>query len=694
MTEVDVPGVLRTLSDTLDHLGDPSAIADAAVRFVASTLGVDRARWIEITESTNAVRIEREQRTGAEPPLTGNFRVSDHEWVIADLRRDEAVAIPDVAASARVPEINRAFMATMGMAAYAIVPLVRGGVLVGALSVAHSEPRAWSATDLAVLRSSADRVWAAIERVRPEVVFREDLDLFRRFGDASPDILWVRDAATLRFRFLSRSLEAVSGIARSTVMSLENPTNWFDVVVPEDRNAVREALDEARSGRSAAREYRLVRPDGETRWLRMHAFALPGPGGTIDNLGGITSDVTAEKQAEMALVEQARQVRASEARNRALAERLEDFIATMAHELRNPVGALRTTVDLIDPDHPDAAIARARGVLDRQVRHLTRLLDDLLDAARTDPDPLSLVVEPVDLTEVARAAVEMNQDLIGERGHRVEVAGPVEPVVVPGDSQRLTQAVVNLVRNACLYTEAGGTIRVRCRRERDEAVLEVVDDGIGMRPETVERLFRPYARSDEATVMARSGMGIGLHLVQRIVERHHGRVTAYSDGPGLGSTFAIHLPALGVVAARPSVAEHPSAPTSPDPAQGNAVRRRRVLLVEDDPDLGEVMALLLAGLGHDVVTASTGAEALAAFAAAPPDVVLLDLGLPDITGFELARRLRACPDAADVVLVALSGWGGAGTEAEARAAGIDHHLTKPATREQLAEILLASRRAR
>jgi signal transduction histidine kinase len=373
--------------------------------------------------------------------------------------------------------------------------------------------------------------------------------------------------------------------------------------------------------------------------------------------------------------------------NDALAEadrRKDEFLGMLAHELRNPLAPLRNALEILKLRRgSDPVVRELSAMMGRQVDHVVRLVDDLLDVSRITKGKIELRVERVELARVVERAAESVRPLMRGRQHRLETEGMAEAVWVEGDPARLEQVLTNLLNNAARYTPPGGWVRVTLAREGDQAVMRVQDSGIGVRPEMLARIFEPFAQADRVEGQVSEGLGIGLSLVRDLVKLHGGSVTAQSPGPGLGSTFVVCLPALppGAVngeAAAPATGETPAGTPMP----------LRVLITDDNADAAESLGLLVRLMGHEVRTAHDGAAALAAARAFRPEVVFLDIGLPrGMDGYEVARRMRDEAGLHGALLVAMTGYGQPEDVARAYAAGMNHHVTKPADAAVLQSLL-------
>lgn len=355
--------------------------------------------------------------------------------------------------------------------------------------------------------------------------------------------------------------------------------------------------------------------------------------------------------------------------------RKDEFLAMLAHELRNPLAPIRNATDILLLKGSDQSVLRrARELIGRQVMHMTRLLDDLLDVSRITGGKIRIAKEPVAVADVVAQAVETVRPLIDKKQHHLSISLPSEPVRLEADSTRLVQVVANLLNNAAKYTEPGGNIWLTGELVNDEVVLRVRDTGVGIGREMLPRVFDLFAQSDRTLDRSQGGLGIGLTLVHKLVEMHGGSVFAHSDGPGRGSEFTVRLPALP--AATPAVESPPSEFAS-------ASSPARVLVVDDSVDVAEAIGMLLSLLGHEVHMAHSGKDAIEAARKLRPDVVLLDIGLPGMDGYAVARCLRERPEVNGLRLIAVSGYGQEEDLARSKAAGFDHHLVKPVSAEAL-----------
>jgi signal transduction histidine kinase len=387
------------------------------------------------------------------------------------------------------------------------------------------------------------------------------------------------------------------------------------------------------------------------------------PSGTIEGLVISASDVTDEVTARQE-IERANQ-------------RKDEFLAMLGHELRNPVAAIATAAEVMrlsGSSHP--ASDEVRDVVYRQVRHMSRLLDDLLDVSRITRGTIELRRSKLDLRDVAALAVQTAHQQMDARRQHLHVDLPEQPVWLLGDADRLAQVISNLLANASRYTPVGGTIEVGMRSHGDHVTVSVRDDGDGIAAEDLPFLFEPFTQSKRGLDRPGGGLGLGLTLVKKLIELHGGAVSVESAGPGRGSEFTLQIPTPQLDG------DAPRSPALEPPTSSG----RHILIVEDNSDFASSLADLLQGEGHRVETATDGARAIEALERSTPDVVLLDIGLPEMDGFELARRIRSLVHPAPL-LVAVSGYGDEENLRRARESGIDHYLVKPLWREGLRQLL-------
>ena len=406
------------------------------------------------------------------------------------------------------------------------------------------------------------------------------------------------------------------------------------------------------------------------RTMQLDASRFAGRQGADELILLAIEDITERRELELALQQRTKALEETDRRK-------DEFLAMLGHELRNPLAPLRNCLEILKSAALDASGEECREMMERQVRHLTRLTDDLLDVSRITRGRIELRRTRVDLRDVVRSGVEAIAPRSEDRGLRTRVVLGEGEVPIDGDPLRLGQVVTNLLDNAVRYSEEGGSLTVSVTAEEGAGVLRVRDEGIGVEASMLTRIFEPFVQADSSLVRARGGLGIGLALVKSLVEMHGGRVSAASDGPGTGCELTVRLPLA-------AAAWRAAAGTVEDASPGRA---RRVLVVEDNRDAAESLSLLLTLAGHEVRLAHDGSTAVKVASAYRPEVVLLDIGLPGMDGFHVARRLREEPGLDDAFLVAMTGYGQAEDRRRSQEAGFDRHLTKPVEPAVLRELL-------
>ncbi|CAH0198839.1 Sensor histidine kinase TmoS [Massilia sp. Bi118] len=482
--------------------------------------------------------------------------------------------------------------------------------------------------------------------------------------------------------YLNPAGRRMAGLSDDTNIAAWRMLDFFP---REDRAFVRDHMMAALTGEQAEweGELRLAQPQGrEPVPVYFKGFAVRDANGQNIGLATITRDITAQKNAE----DELRRVAAdlSEADHRK-----SEFLATLAHELRNPLAPIRTGLDLLRMAPGDVQAAdRVHGMMDRQLGHLIHLVDDLLDIARITRGKIELKKEPVLLRAIVATAVETSTALIESHHHQLSVELPPEPLELEADVTRMVQVLSNLLNNAAKYTPAGGRIALSAWREDGHAVVSVADSGVGIPQDSIGSVFEMFTQVRGSLDRAQGGLGIGLSLVRRLVELHGGRVGAFSGGPGQGSTFTLRLPL------RPGSPHALAAPGQEGEVQETgAGGPLRVLVVDDNADAADSLAALLDALGHTTVVAHDGVDGLAAAREFVPDLVFLDIGLPGMSGHEVAREIRRTAALRQVVLIALTGWGSQSDQRQSQEAGFDQHLTKPVSLEALEQALTAAARS-
>ena len=467
-----------------------------------------------------------------------------------------------------------------------------------------------------------------------------------------------------RFALVNDSLCRLLGEKRESLLALP----LASIAHEEDREDVARLMQRLAAGEmeTFVGERRFLRRDGETIWLKLAlALARDAEGDAVRGVA-VIEDVTERKHAEEDLREADR--------------RKDEFLATLAHELRNPLAPIRNSLHIFRmAGVHDPAVTRVADMMERQVAHMVRMVDDLLEVSRISRGKIELRRQRVELASVLRNAVDTSLTLIAAARHRIAVDVPEEPLVLDADPVRLAQVFANLLNNSAKYTQEGGEISVKVHVEPGMAAICVKDNGEGIPPAMLSRVFNMFTQVNTGA-RAQGGLGIGLTLARTLVHLHGGTIEAFSEGPGTGCEFLVRLP----LAAMHGMTGEPSADAD---AHGAPAPMRRVLVVDDNHDAADSLGMLLQFLGAEVMVVHDGRSALAAMKTFKPSVVLLDLGMPEMNGLEVARRMREDPEARSATLVAVTGWGQREDRRRTQEAGFDYHLVKPADVGTLQSIL-------
>jgi PAS domain S-box-containing protein len=656
-----VRDVLVELTETIRDLKTADEIGHAAAAILGQALGASRVGYGTIDHARDSLHVLRDWCADGVDTLAGVTALRDYGSFIDDMKLDRFIVIANVDEDPRTAPAAAALRARSA-AAFVNAPVVEDGVLAAVLFVNDARPREWTTDELTLVREVAARIRTASERLRGEAALRESEAKFRTIADAMPQMVW----STLPdgyHDYYNEQWYRYTGVTRNAT----DGDGWNAIFHPDDSERAwatwRASLA---TGKPYEIQYRLRHHSGVYRWVLGRALPVRDEAGAIIRWMGTCTDIDDQKLAEDAL--------------REAGARKDEFLAMLAHELRNPLAPISSAAQLLmlassDPQR----VQRSGDIILRQVRHLTDLVDDLLDVSRVTRGLVQIVRTPLDLHDMLHSAIEQARPLMQARNHTLTVALTDAPARVLGDKTRLVQVVVNLLNNAAKYTPQGGQITLALEIDGAEACITVTDNGSGIAPSLLPYVFDLFIQAERTPDRAQGGLGLGLALVKRMTALHHGSVHALSEGLGEGSSFMILLPLLdggGDVAA-------PALP----PVHSGPAGTLRIMIVDDHLDGVQTLAELLSAQGHQVVMAEDGASALRLAAGQSIDAFILDIGLPDMDGHALARRLRASPEGRDALLIALTGYGQAQDRALSKEAGFDHHFVKPADSAALAAVL-------
>ena len=646
------------LADHIRPLSDPEEIVRVATELLGVQLQADRVLYGEVDVSTQFIDLMRDWTSGRVPSMAGRrLRMNDFGILVAEeLRHGRTLALSDVASDEKSAAHVEAYLANDVRSLLAI-PLGKQGRLKAVLSIHRTDAYEWTAFENAMADDMVDRTWEAVERARAQARLRTERDRSRSVfrGLQEGFALFSSDWTMLE---VNEEALRIAQRAGCDVIGRNHWEIWPEAVGTEGEKRYRRVM----ATRVAETwEYQQTFDNGRAAWIELRAY----PAGETD-LAVFFRDITERKTTEQKLRDADR--------------RKDEFLAMLAHELRNPLAPVGAAAQLLQIGKlDDARLQHTSQIIARQVTHMTHLIDDLLDVSRVTRGLVELDKAPLDIRRIVVDAVEQVTPLIQARRHHLSLHLPPEPVTVLGDKKRLVQVLANVLNNAAKYTNEGGNISLRAQAQASQVVFEVVDDGIGMAADLSAHVFDLFAQAERSADRSAGGLGLGLALVKNLVELHGGSVSCSSDGPGKGSAFHVCLPCIDA----PGSPEQGLHPGRLQPAASPL----RIMVVDDNADAAQMLGLLLESVGHQVVTAHGSRRALELARTDAPEVYLLDIGLPEMDGNELAQQLRALPQVARPVLIAVTGYGQEADRRRTLEAGFDHHLVKPVDMQELAEIL-------
>jgi PAS domain S-box-containing protein len=655
---------LLAVSTELARIGSPQELICTAMARLRERLAAARVTLAEFDENRNEAIVLRESGGEESRIEIASLSLDPFAELASESRQGLTTVISDTRTDLRAAPLYDDWYSPQGVGAMVSAPILEEESLVALLSVVSATPREWTESEVELVRNVAEIVWPALAKARADrrvTMSEERLRLAQAVAQVGT---WDWDPETRQAYFSAESRD-ILGLAGDGAGTQQE---WQANVDPQQLPAVLGMLEECTSRGMCEIEYRYRHPKRGLRWIYSKAGLVEHAGHR--HIVGISLDVTSRRQAEETL----KQVN----------QRKDEFLAMLAHELRNPLAPIRNAAQLLTvhaSGKPE--IEWARAVIERQTKHLVRLVDDLLDVSRMVRGQITLQRTPVDLGEIVQHAVETSRPLIRLRKHHLTVELPERPVRLEADLTRIAQVISNLLNNAAKYTDDGGQIRLEAELEGSTVTIRVRDTGLGIAPGLMPHVFDLFTQADRTLDRAEGGLGIGLTLVKRLVEMHGGNVEARSEGLGRGAEFIVRLPVLeaehGVIADR----VQPKRPV----ASKEGTRSLRILIVDDNVDAADSIAMLLSMEGHKTRTVNTARAALLAVPDFKPEVVLLDIGLPEMDGYEVARRLRTQNGVHRMRLVAVTGYGQPADRQRAHAAGFDEHMVKPVEPAVLQEFL-------
>ncbi|WP_250475422.1 ATP-binding protein [Caballeronia sp. GAFFF1] len=646
------------VSEALRPLTSPEDVVSRASALIGEQLKLARVIYGECDETGKNFFVPRDWTAPPLPSLAGTvFALDDFGLAIIDsLRAGEVVSVSDSGTDPRTVDFANSYGLT-GIRSFIAVPLIKAGRLVAFLGLHRAEPYEWTASDMRFARDMAERTWSAVEAARAQAELRAERDQSRYIFDTIREGFMLMNACSIVTYMNAEGLR-ILGRTKEEVVGGSHARLWPEVIATDLTRLYQRVIESREAGAS---EYCHSRADGEIVWVELRAYPT-GEGG----IASFFRDITDRKIAEEKL--------------KAADQRKDEFLAMLAHELRNPLAPISAAAQLLKISKLDEEqVRRSSAIIARQVAHMTGLVDDLLDVSRVTRGLVTLARAPVDARLVIEEAIEQVRPLTQARAQRLAVRLPSHEATVLGDKARLVQVAANLLHNASKFTPIGGGIEICLDIDGDQLALTVRDDGIGMEAELTARAFDLFTQAERSSDRSLGGLGLGLALVKHLVELHGGTVHCFSAGLDAGSTFVVRLP---LMQAQPAAAERQA-----DQADWAPNERLKLLIVDDNVDAAEALGALLGSCGHEVIVEHEARRALERASQERPDACLLDIGLPDMDGNELARRLRERPETAEATLIAVTGYGQAEDRHRSAQAGFDHHLVKPIVMEQLAALL-------
>lgn len=647
------------LADSLRTAKTSEDIIAAACELLGLRLGVSRAAYGEVDESGRYVFMRRDWTADGVASVAGLTKVMNDfgPGMIVALRAGEVVVNEDVTRHPYTAPYAEAYEG-IGVRSELLVPLVKEDNLRLILAFHRDHPYRWANEEIDFARDMAERTWLAVDAARAQAELRAERDQSQSIFDGMTEGFGLIDRDWTIIRMNAAGLELVQRTEETVVG--RNHWEAFPETLGTDIETLCRAGKDQRIAGSAEYPYRL--PDGQVRWMEVRVYPAFNEG-----LATFFRDVTTRRNAEEALHNEA--------------QRKDEVLAMLAHELRNPLAPIGAAADLLQVAKLDEArVQRTSAIIARQVKHMTHLINDLLDVSRVARGLVALDKTPVDMRQIVADAVEQVRPLIDTKRHQLILQVSPDTAIVVGDGKRLVQIVANLLNNAAKYTPDGGEVAIKLNVDGSYVSIEVADNGVGMQPDLVDHVFDLFAQAKRTSDRSTGGLGIGLAIVKNLVQLHGGSVSCNSAGSGKGSRFVVRLP-------RHDGRGDNSCHRLGGHAKKEANRALKIMVVDDNIDASTLLAMLLETSGHQVLIEHDSKQALELAQKEVLDICLIDIGLPEMDGNELAARLRKLEKTAKCRLVAVTGYGQDSDRERTFEAGFDHHLVKPVDMSKLLAIL-------
>ncbi|MFL6716204.1 MAG: ATP-binding protein [Burkholderiaceae bacterium] len=652
------------LAERLRQLTAPDDITIVASELLGRHLGVARVVYAAADKSGETVSIDRDWTDGKLPSMArAVLRLDDFGPLMAGaIRAGEALVVADVSTDERASGHVDAY-ADRGIRSFVAIPLMKSGRLRAILNLHDSLPHYWTEHEIALANDMVDRTWSAVESARAQAELRFERDQSQYIFDSMTEGFAVLDSDWTVLRMNAEGLRITQRPASEVIGK-----NHWDIWPEINDTSMAKIFHEVKATfKTGMVEFPYTFPDGTKGWIETRAYPALDKG-----IAFFFRDISERKTAQEKLQEADR--------------RKDEFLAMLAHELRNPLAPIGAAAELLQIVKLDEErIRQTSQIIDRQVQHMTSLVDDLLDVSRLTRGLVKLNNVPLDIRHSVADAVEQVTPLIQSRRHQFALHLPPDTTMVRGDKKRLVQVIANVLNNAAKYTQDGGTIVLKVEVHAAHVVIEVEDNGIGLSPELAAHAFDLFAQAERTSDRSSGGLGLGLALVKSLVELHQGTVACESAGLGKGSKFTLSLPRL-------IQESNQSDQQAADSQMKQKASSLRIMVVDDNVDAATMLAILLEASGHQVMIEHSSRRALDQARKQAPQVCLLDIGLPEIDGNELAQRLRAMPETAHALLIAVTGYGQEQDRKQTMAAGFDHHLVKPVDTKRLAAIIAEASR--